>query len=445
MCGICGFTHAQPEDAQVLKNMCDIMAHRGPDGEGAYLANGIALGHRRLSLIDLEGGYQPMVRKSNHHVSELISAGQALGTNKKPNDIPVVSQNGEYAIVFNGEIYNYRDLAAVLKAEGWVLKTTSDTEVLLTGYIAWGEKVLDRIRGMFAFAIWDEQKQILFCARDFFGIKPFYYTVQQEQFIFASEIKSILEHPAYERELNREALEQYLSFQFSALPETFFKGIYKLPPAHSMVVHPDGHIEMKQYWSPLFNEASEGCSLHEAAKRVDEAMRESVHYHNVADVEVGSFMSSGIDSSYMAALLAQENPLVQTFTIGFSEYEGERDEISWAAELAEKLDVSNTNKYITQDEYWKALPYVQWHMDEPSGDPSAVALFFVDQIASKKVKAVLSGEGADELFGGYKIYQAPMATDRLSKLPKPLLRASAALLRKLGIRGATSWNAQARP
>lgn len=436
MCGICGFTHAQPKDAQVLKNMCDIMAHRGPDGEGAYLANGIALGHRRLSLIDLEGGYQPMVRKSNHHVSELISAGQALGTNKKPNDIPVVSQNGEYAIVFNGEIYNYRDLAAVLKAEGWVLKTTSDTEVLLTGYIAWGEKVLDRIRGMFAFAIWDEQKQILFCARDFFGIKPFYYTVQQEQFIFASEIKSILEHPAYERELNREALEQYLSFQFSALPETFFKGIYKLPPAHSMVVHPDGHIEMKQYWSPLFNEASEGCSLHEAAERVGEAMRESVHYHNVADVEVGSFMSSGIDSSYMAALLAQENPLVQTFTVGFSEYEGERDEISWAAELAEKLDVSNTNKYITQDEYWKALPYVQWHMDEPSGDPSAVALFFVDQIASKKVKAVLSGEGADELFGGYKIYQAPMATDRLGKLPKPLLRASAALLRKLGIRGA---------
>lgn len=286
MCGICGFTHAQPEDAQVLKNMCDIMAHRGPDGEGAYLANGVALGHRRLSLIDLEGGYQPMVRTSNHHVSELISAGQALGTNKKPNDIPVVSQSGDYAIVFNGEIYNYRDLAAVLKAEGWVLKTTSDTEVLLTGYIAWGEKVLDRIRGMFAFAIWDEQKQILFCARDFFGIKPFYYTVQQEQFIFASEIKSILEHPAYERELNREALEQYLSFQFSALPETFFKGIYKLPPAHSMVVHPDGHIEMKQYWSPLFAETKEGCSLHEAADRVGEAMRESVHYHNVADVEV---------------------------------------------------------------------------------------------------------------------------------------------------------------
>ena len=165
MCGICGFTHAQPEDAQVLKNMCDIMAHRGPDGEGAYLTDGIALGHRRLSLIDLEGGYQPMVRTSNHHVSELISAGQAIGADKKPDDIPVVSQNGEYAIVFNGEIYNYRDLAAVLKAEGWALKTTSDTEVLLTGYIAWGEKILDRIRGMFAFAIWDEQKQILFCAR----------------------------------------------------------------------------------------------------------------------------------------------------------------------------------------------------------------------------------------------------------------------------------------
>lgn len=436
MCGICGFTHARPKDAQILKSMCDIMAHRGPDGEGAYLASGVALGHRRLSLIDLEGGCQPMIRKSNHHASELISAGQALGTNKMPNDTPIASRRGDYAIVFNGEIYNYRDLAAVLKAEGWVLKTTSDTEVLLTGYIAWGEKVLDRIRGMFAFAIWDEQKQILFCARDFFGIKPFYYTVQQEQFIFASEIKSILEHPAYERELNREALEQYLSFQFSALPETFFKGIYNLPPAHAMIVHPDGHIEMKQYWSPLFAKNKEGCSLHEAAERVDEAMRESVRYHNVADVEVGSFMSSGIDSSYLTALLAQENPLAQTFTVGFSEYEGEQDEISWAAELAEKLEVSNTSKHITQDEYWEALPYVQWHMDEPSGDPSAAALFFVDQIASKKVKAVLSGEGADELFGGYNIYQAPLATDRLSKFPRPFLRAGATLLQKLGIRGA---------
>ena len=439
MCGICGFTQATSADTPALKAMCDIMAHRGPDGEGAYLANGVALGHRRLSLIDLEGGYQPMVRTSNHHVSELISAGQALGTNKKPDDIPVMSQNGEYAIVFNGEIYNYRDLAAVLKTEGWALKTTSDTEVLLTGYIAWGEKILDRIRGMFAFAIWDEQKQILFCARDFFGIKPFYYTVQNgeagSQFIFASEIKCILEHPAYERELNEEALEQYLCFQFSALPETFFKGIYKLEPAHCMTVRADGTTETERYWRPTYD-FDQNRSREDTVKAIDAAMRESVRYHNVADVEVGSFLSSGIDSSYMAACLAKENPDIKTFTVGFAEYEGERDEISWARELADELHIENNSKHIGEEEYWESLPRVQWHMDEPSADPSAVALYFVDQEAAKKVKAVLSGEGADEFFGGYRIYQTPFANAKLSWVPKGLLRGASKAARALGVRGA---------
>lgn len=438
MCGICGFTGATEADAPILKAMCDVMAHRGPDGEGQYMDDGIALGHRRLSLIDLEGGNQPMVRATGEHDSAVTSP--ALMPDGTPCASPeAAAAKGDFAIVFNGEIYNYRDLRAELEAEGWAFQTSSDTEVLLTGYLAWGEAVLDRLRGMFAFAIWNRKSRELFCARDFFGIKPFYYTVQDgaagPQLIFASEIKCILEHPAYQRELNEEALEQYLCFQFSALDETFFKGIFKLPPAHCMTVRADGTTEMRRYWRPEYN-FDEGRSREDTVEAIDAAMRESVRYHNVADVEVGSFLSSGIDSSYMAACLAQENPAIKTFTVGFAEYEGERDEISWARELADELHIENSSKHIGEEEYWASLPRVQWHMDEPSADPSAVALYFVDQIAAEQVKAVLSGEGADEFFGGYRIYQTPFANQKLSWAPKGLLKGASKAARALGVRGA---------
>lgn len=413
MCGICGFTRtgADPGDEGILKGMCDAMAHRGPDGEGRFVDAGIALGHRRLSLIDLEGGDQPMVR-----------------------------EGGAWAIVFNGEIYNYRELRTELEADGWAFQTKSDTEVLLTGYLAWGEGVLDRVRGMFAFAIWNRAARELFCARDPFGIKPFYYAPiggsRNPQFVFASEIKSILEHPAYERELNEEALEQYLMFQFSALPETFFKGIFKLPPAHCLTVRADGTTAMRRYWRPTFR-FDEQRPLQATVDEIDAAIRESVRYHNVADVEVGSFLSSGIDSSYLAACLAKEHPAIRTFTVGFAEYQGERDEVSWARELAERLGISNESMHVSEDEYWDALPTVQWHMDEPSADPSAVALYFVDKIAARDVKAVLSGEGADELFGGYRIYQAPLSNAKVGWLPKGLLHGAARALRSAGVRGAS--------
>lgn len=438
MCGICGFTGATEADLPTLKAMCDVMAHRGPDGEGQYLDDGIALGHRRLSLIDLEGGNQPMVRATGEHAARITSP--ALMPDGTPCASPeAAAAKGDFAIVFNGEIYNYRDLRAELEAEGWAFQTSSDTEVLLTGYLAWGEAVLDRLRGMFAFAIWNRKSRELFCARDFFGIKPFYYTVQDgaagPQFIFASEIKCILEHPAYQRELNEEALEQYLCFQFSALDETFFKGIFKLPPAHCMTVRADGTTEMRRYWRPEYD-FDESRSREDTVEAIDAAMRESVRYHNVADVEVGSFLSSGIDSSYMAACLAKENPAIKTFTVGFAEYEGERDEISWARELADELHIENSSKHIGEEEYWASLPRVQWHMDEPSADPSAVALYFVDQIAAEQVKAVLSGEGADEFFGGYRIYQTPFANQKLSWAPKGLLKGASKAARALGVRGA---------
>ena len=447
MCGICGFTGAADDaaDHATLKAMCDAMAHRGPDGEGFYLSDGIALGHRRLSLVDLEGGGQPMVRANGSPKSHVSTAAVAFAhvrgdaptvvELRARSQAPAALERGQWAIVFNGEIYNYRELRDELRAIGYAFETDSDTEVLLVGYIAWGKAVLDRLRGMFAFAIYDACSHELFCARDPFGIKPFYYTVQDGRFIFASEIKSILMHPAYKRSLNEEALAQYLCFQFSALDETFFKGVFKLLPGRCMRVRPDGDTLVERYWKPEYS-FGEGCDFEETVDAIDRVMRESVRYHNVADVEVGSFLSSGIDSSYLAACLAIENPSIKTFTVGFSEYEGERDEVSWARELASRLKIENDAHHITEDEFWAVLPLIQWHMDEPSADPSAVALYFVDGLASRKVKAVLSGEGADELFGGYRVYQAPLANGRVSKLPRALLRAGSKALRVLGKRGA---------
>ena len=425
MCGICGYTAHCEHDEQVIKAMCDVIAHRGPDGEGRSILNGAVFGHRRLSLIDLAGGGQPMFRNAEKDSPVFIAGTQ-------------VDQESaaRYAIVFNGEIYNYQDIRADLEALGYAFSTTSDTEVLLLSYIVWGEEMLNRLRGMFAFAIWDSEAQELFCARDFFGIKPFYYAENADgHFIFASEAKSILEHPAYTKELNHRALEDYLVFQFPANEETFFKGIYKLAPATFIRVKGGKVVEKKQYWKPKF-EPVEGRTLDQLAQEIDDEFRVSVRYHNVADVEVGSFLSSGIDSSYMAACLAKENEDIKTFTVGFDEYSGERDEISWAQELAEELKVENYSHHITKDEYWDALKKIQYFMDEPSGDPSAVALYFVDKEAAKHVKAVLSGEGADEFFAGYAIYQAPLQSHKASWIPKPLLKAAASGFSSLGIRGA---------
>ncbi len=409
MCGICGFTGVLPDARSVASRMCRAIAHRGPDGEGIYARDGITLGHRRLALLDVEGGAQPMLR-----------------------------DGGAYALVFNGEIYNFQELRAELELAGWTFVTHSDTEVLLVGYLAWGTKVLERLRGMFAFAIWDGLERQLFCARDPFGIKPFYYTQQKGQFIFASEIKAILEHPSYERELNQEALAQYLCYEFNPLEETFFKGVFQLPQGYYALVDDQGIMRKERYVS-LALQANPTLRRERAVELLDEAVRESVRYHNIADAEVGCFLSSGVDSSYLAACLAHENPAAKTFTVGFDEYghaKEERDEVSWASDLAERIGVTNAHHRISEAEYWDAVPKVQWFMDEPCGDPSAVALYFVNGLAATQVKAVLSGDGADELFGGYPLYRAPLEARWLSWCPKPLLRIGAALLRKSGCRGA---------
>lgn len=394
MCGFCGFTGEIANPEEILEQMKNTIIHRGPDSEGSYLGDGIAMGFRRLSFLDLEGGTQP-----------------------------IYNETKDMVITFNGEIYNHEELREDLIAKGHILGSRADTEVLLHGYEEYGEDLLPKLRGMFAFVIWDAKNQTLFGARDFFGIKPFYYSLQKGQFIYGSEIKSILEYPGLKREVNPEALENYLTFQYSVLPETFFKGIFKLMPAHCFTFK-DGKLDIKRYWEPVF-EPNYDKPLEEFIDEIDAAMQDSIQMHKVSDVEVGSFLSSGVDSSYVAACFHGD----KTFTVGF-DYE-KYNEIDYAKALSEKIKIDNYNKLISQEEYWAAIPKVQYHMDEPLADPSAIALYFVSQTAAKHVKTAMSGEGADELFGGYNIYREPHDLLPLTRLPRPLRKGMGAVAKHL--------------
>lgn len=380
MCGFIGFTNSIGNADTVLSEMLDKIKHRGPDAEGKYVDENVALGHRRLSIIDVsDAGNQPLY-----------------------------SDDGNLVLVFNGEIYNYKTIREELIKKGHRFKTQTDSEVLIYGYKEYGEKLLEKLRGMFAFIIWDKVKKTLFGARDFFGIKPLYYAQMGNTFMFGSEIKSFLCHPAFKKELNTAALENYLSFQYSPCAETFFKGVYKLPPAHYFTYH-DGKMDINRYWEISFD-PDEKPELDEWVNRISNTFHDSVKAHKIADVEVGSFLSSGVDSSYVAAIANVD----KTFTVGFGSEE-RYNEISWAKEFSEAINIKNYNKVITPEEYWEKLPLIQYHMDEPLADPSAVALYFVCNLASRSLKVALSGEGADEIFGGYNVYSEPGSTfyDRL--------------------------------
>lgn len=385
MCGIVGFTNSIDNSNEVIKKMMDRIRHRGPDAEGKYVDGDIALGHRRLSIIDISS----------------------------QGDQPIFNEDGSLVIVFNGEIYNYMEIREKLVQAGHGFSTNTDTEVLIHGYEEFGEKILNMLRGMFAFVIWDKKKKELFGARDFFGIKPMYYAVMNGTFMFGSEIKSFLEHPAFKKELNTEALENYLTFQYSPTPETFFKNVYKLQPAHYFRLK-GGKLEIKRYWDIEFN-ADEKPTLDDWVKRISDTFHDSVKAHKIADVEVGSFLSSGVDSSYVAAVADVD----KTFTVGFGEDE-KYNEIGFAKNFSKAIGKENTSRVISPDDYWNSIPMIQYHMDEPLADPSAVALWFVCNIAHEKLKVVLSGEGADEIFGGYNVYSDPDGTvyDRLPRCVK---------------------------
>ena len=394
MCGFCGFTGQIATPEEILEKMKNKIIHRGPDSGGSHIDNGIAMGFRRLSFLDLEGGHQP-----------------------------IYNETKDMVITFNGEIYNHQEIREELIAKGHVMGSGADTEVLIHGYEEWGEEILQKLRGMFAFVIWDKKNETLFGARDFFGIKPFYYTLVDGEFVYGSEIKSILEHPGVKKEVNPVALENYLTFQYSVLEETFFKGIFKLMPAHCFTFK-NGKLDIKRYWEPVF-EPDNSKNLDQWVDEIDAAMQDSIQAHKIADVEVGSFLSSGVDSSYVAACFNGD----KTFTVGF-DYQN-YNEIDYAKALSEKIKIDNYSHLISEQEYWDSIGNVQYHMDEPLADPSAIALYFVARTAAQHVKTSMSGEGADEFFGGYNIYREPHDLLPITSLPRPIRKGPGAVAQKL--------------
>ncbi|MDD2979791.1 MAG: asparagine synthase (glutamine-hydrolyzing) [Hespellia sp.] len=386
MCGFAGYVGQVDNREEVLTNMMNTIVHRGPDSEGKFIDDDAALGFRRLSIIDLSA----------------------------EGDQPLYNEDRSKVLVFNGEIYNYQELREKLIEAGHVFTSHTDSETLLHGYEEWGEKLVKKLRGMYAFVIWDRKEKKLFGARDIFGIKPMYYAQMNGTLMFGSEIKSFVEHPKFDKVFNEAALGNYLSFQFVPTNETFFKGVFCVQPGHYFT-YSNGNLEIKRYFEPRFTGDTDK-SLEEVEEDVEKVMKESVEMHKISDVEVASYLSSGVDSSYLTYL----GQVDRTFTVGFDE--GKYSEIQDAKEFAASINMKNDAKVITPEEYWDNLSDIQYYMDEPVADPAAIALFFLSQEAAKKVKVVLSGEGSDELFGGYNIYCEPLEHTGFDKIPMPLRR-----------------------
>jgi len=404
VCGLVGFYGDCDARTDVLHAMMNSIVHRGPDNEGEYSDATVALGFRRLSIIDIDEGAQP-----------------------------IFNEDRSLVLVFNGEIYNYQALRAQLIDLGHTFTTHSDSEVLVHAYEEYGADMLPKLRGMFAFAIFNAQTGDLFAARDYFGVKPFYYYHRDDVFVFGSEIKSILLHPGVDKKLNLAALDNYLSFQYGVPEQTFFTDITCLPAGHYLEVTPqrnadgvlvDFHTTLARWFEPSF-EIDESITMDEAVERLDAAMTDSVSAHRIADVEVGCFLSGGVDSSLIASYFSGQ----KAFTVGFAN-DG-YDETDYAKELAAHCGLDHYTKIIEPEEFWQVVPRVQYMMDQPLADPAAIAMYFVSAIAAEKVKVVLSGEGSDELFGGYNIYQEPYAVGKAQRLPLPLRKAAAAVALRL--------------
>ncbi|MFD0703055.1 asparagine synthase (glutamine-hydrolyzing) [Slackia equolifaciens] len=372
MCGFVGFTGSIENKEAVLEAMMNRIVHRGPDMGGQYFDGDVSMGFRRLSILDLsEAGRQPMT-----------------------------SVDGNVTVTFNGEIYNFQELRAQLEAAGHTFHCNADTEVLVHGYEEWGEGLVDRLRGMYGFVIYDKRNQRLYGARDIFGIKPFYYgRTAQGDLLFGSEIKSFLDHPGFVKAVNKKALRPYLTLQFPATEETFFAGVYKLEAAHCFTYDlATREMNVRRYWQCDFSDDN-SKNFDEYVDECDQVVHESVAAHRIADVKVGSFLSGGVDSSYIAACLMPDN----TFSVGF-DYK-DFNETNYAAELSDKLGIKNYRKMIDGDDFFGALETIQYHMDEPQSNLSSVPLYFLAQLAAEQVTVVLSGEGADELFAGYEWYE----------------------------------------
>ena len=380
MCGFVGFCSKNVKDKNVIKEMNNQIIHRGPDSDGYFFDKDVNFGFRRLSIIDLHEGSQP-----------------------------ILNESGDTAIIFNGEIYNYQELREDLVAKGYKFKTHTDTEVILHGYEEYGEEgILAKLRGMFAFTIWDSKKEKLFGARDHFGIKPYYYALLDGDLLFGSEVKSFLKYPKFKKEVNEKALKHYLVFQYNPLEETFFKGVKKLRPGH-YYVYENGKMEIKTYYNLTLD--YKDMTFDEAVGKIEKEVEESVKYHKISDVEVGSFLSGGVDSSYVVATALPD----KTFSVGFDN-KG-YNETMYAKELSDSLGIKNFAKLITPDEFFEGINKVQYYSDEPHANLSSVPLYFLSKLASEQVKVVLSGEGADELFAGYNEYADALPQRIYRKLP----------------------------
>ncbi len=384
MCGFCGFTGTTENNNTTISEMMSKIVHRGPDSQGVFTDDKATLGFVRLSIVDLAEGSQPMYNEDRSVV-----------------------------IVFNGEIYNHKPLRRMLQEKGHIFQNHSDTEVIVHLYEEYGTGIVEYLRGMFAIAIYDMKASKLHIFRDHFGIKPMYYTCVNNELAFGSEIKAILEYPNVKREVNEKALSYYLGFQYSPLEETFFKNIFKLMPGHflSFDLESKKLIEVKKYFDPLFDESNE--PEEKCVEDLEHALLESIKLHSTSsDVEVGSFLSSGVDSSFIASQFQG----TKTFTVGFDNKQ--YSEVDFANETSKIIGKEHFSHIISKDEYFNAVPKVQYHMDEPLADPSCIGLYFVSKIASEKVKVAMSGEGADEFFGGYNIYKEVIDLRPIRKIPE---------------------------
>lgn len=400
MCGFVGFIDENDQTYDhraAIIAMADAIAHRGPDSEGYFNDGRTALGFRRLAIIDLAGANQPLY-----------------------------NENRSLVLVFNGEIYNYRELRRQLIAAGHAFSTQGDAEVVLHGFEQWGEGVLDRLRGMFAFALYDTATGELFCARDTFGIKPLYYAVEGGRILFGSEIKGLLAHPHARRSLNERRLAHWLCMEYLPDEETLFEGVRKLPAGHWLRWR-NGRAERGRWFVPRFAPDA-GRSLEESAEAIEAALRESVAAHAIADVDVGCFLSAGVDSSLVAREAARIME-ARAFTIGWGE--GRFSELEAAATFARATGLPNEGRILGAEQFFASVPAVQYAMDEPLPNPSAVPLYHLCAMAAESVKVVLSGEGADELFGGYPYYQECLAFAPYMTVPAPARRALAAAARRL--------------
>lgn len=391
MCGIAGFVDnkTKTKKEKIIKAMTDKIAHRGPDAEGFYNDSVVSLGHRRLSIIDLsEKGTQP-----------------------------IFNEDKSMVIVFNGEIYNYLEIKEDLLKKGHKFKTETDTEVIIHGYEEYGVNLFSKLRGMFAFVIYDKDKNELIGARDYFGIKPLYYYKTKEEFMFSSEIKAFLGHPDFKKEVNPKALKMYLIFQYSVFEETFFKNVFKLNPG-SYFIFKDGKMKIDKYFDIDFSK--ENKPFEALKKELNEVLEESIKYHQItSDVEVGSYLSGGVDSSYVVSVAKPD----KTFSVGFKE--NGFDETTYAKDLSDLLGVKNYQNHISKEDFFKVLPTVQYHTDEPHANLSTVPLFFLSKLARKQVKVVLSGEGSDEMFAGYNEYYEPLLLRIYKVIPLTLRKFNA--------------------